>query len=126
MRLHYTNQTITLMSIVEKLKKLESLDRLIHMKSTGTPLQLAERMNLSERQVRRYIEEMRIMGAEIRYNDFLKSYEYLKPTKFYFGFTNEDMKKIMGGNFHNGHYMSVMDFTFAAVTLDYRGNPVYC
>ncbi|MDY0280331.1 MAG: hypothetical protein RBR35_07205 [Salinivirgaceae bacterium] len=114
------------MSIVEKLQKLESLDRLIRMKSTGTPHQLAERMNLSERQLRRYIEEMRIMGAEIRYNDYLKSYEYLKPMKFYFGFTNEDMKKIMGGNFHDGHYMSVTDFTFSAVTRNYTGNPVIC
>lgn len=114
------------MSIVEKLMKIECLDQLIRLKRTGTPVELAEKMNLSERQVRRYIDEMRSMGAEIRYNDFLKSYEYIRPMKFQYGFSLEVMKKIIGGNFSYGYFKSVTDFTFAAVPDLYTGNPYQC
>jgi biotin operon repressor len=114
------------MAIIERLAKIEQLDQLIRLKSTGTPVELAEKMNLSERQVRRYIDEMRSLGAEIQYNDFLKSYEYVRPMKFQYGFSLENMKKIIGGNFSYGHFMSVTDFTFVAVPGLCAGNPYKC
>ena len=74
------------MKIVEKLNKIEYIDQLIRHKNTGTPAEFAKKLDLSERQVRRYLDEMREMGAEISYNSYLLSYEYIQPVKFQFGF----------------------------------------
>ena len=112
------------MTIIEKLNKIEYIDQLIRLKNTGTPCELAEKLNLSERQVRRYLDEMREMGAEIKYNEYLLTYEYLKPIRFQFGFTSIEMEKIIGGFLCNGQKMSVRNYIFANVTGNSYCNPV--
>jgi predicted DNA-binding transcriptional regulator YafY len=100
------------MTLIEKLNKIEYIDQLIRQKNTGTPHELAKKVNLSERQARRYLDEMKEMGAEISYNEYLLTYEYSKPIKFQFGFTHDEMKKITGGYSFDGQKMSVRDFIF--------------
>ncbi len=77
------------MGTIDKLKKMEQLDFLIRTKKTGPPEELAEKLDISERQTRRYIEEMKEIGAAIQYNRYLFTYEYLKPLMFKFGFFEE-------------------------------------
>jgi hypothetical protein len=112
------------MTIIEKLNKIKYIDQLIRHKNTGTPHELGKKINLSERQVRRYLDEMRNMGAEIKYNEYLLTYEYLKPIKFQFGFTSIESKKIIGGFSCNGQKMSIRDYIFVNVTGKSYCNPV--
>ena len=53
------------MTIIDRLNIISQIDQLIRQKRTGSTTELAEKIHLSERQTRRYIEEMRDMGAEI-------------------------------------------------------------
>jgi hypothetical protein len=55
--------------------------RLASLKSTGSPADLAVRLDISERSVKRIVSEIRGQGKEIRYSSMRKSYvtglEYL-------------------------------------------------
>jgi len=55
--------------------------RLASLKSTGSPADLAVRLDISERSVKRIVSEIRGQGKEIKYSSMRKSYvteiEYL-------------------------------------------------
>jgi hypothetical protein len=55
--------------------------RLASLKSTGSPADLAIRLDISERSVKRIVSEIRGQGKEIKYSPLRKSYvtelEYL-------------------------------------------------
>jgi predicted DNA-binding transcriptional regulator YafY len=67
------------MNILKQLFQLEQIDQLIRMKATGTPSQLASKLNLSERHIYRLINDLRDMGFPIEYHRFNGSYYYTKP-----------------------------------------------
>ncbi|KAA8476162.1 HTH domain-containing protein [Arcticibacter tournemirensis] len=69
--------------------RLERIDYLIRSKSTGTPDELARRLEMSERTLYAFIHEMRASGAPIGYSKTIRSYYYLKKGKFGFGFMEE-------------------------------------
>lgn len=71
--------------------RLERIDYLIRSKSTGTPDELARRLEISERTLYAFIHEMRAMGAPIGYSKARRSYYYLKEGKFGFGFMEEQL-----------------------------------
>lgn len=48
--------------------------RLARLKSTGSPADLAYRLDISERSVKRIVSEIRGQGSKIRYCPFSKSY----------------------------------------------------
>ena len=56
--------------------RLQSLDHLIKIKGTGSPKELARRLNISERSIYDYIELLRTLGAPIRYSKIRRSYYY--------------------------------------------------
>lgn len=57
--------------------RLLTLDKLIQRKSTGTPKDLAERLNISESTVYRLLKLLRNdMGLKIKYCHKSKSYTY--------------------------------------------------
>jgi predicted DNA-binding transcriptional regulator YafY len=70
--------------ISKRISQQERLDDLIRKKATGTPLELAQKMALSERTIYHLIEELREYGASIVYNKFRGSYEYTKDFVFPF------------------------------------------
>jgi predicted DNA-binding transcriptional regulator YafY len=80
------------MNFFECIERIERLDILIRLENTGTPKELSNRLNISERQIYRSIERMRNLGAEIVYSKYKQSYIYVKPVKFNFGFTLQDSK----------------------------------
>ena len=55
-------------SIKERILKLSRL------KSTGSPADLAFRLEISERSVKRFVKEMRDEGIDIRYSQAIMSY----------------------------------------------------
>lgn len=65
---------------------VETLHPLIENRSTGTPAELAQLMGFSEHTIKRYIAQLRQMGAEISYCYQRNTYYYTTPVTFQFGF----------------------------------------
>ncbi len=78
------------MKLLEQLRKLERLDRLIRMRATGRPGELASRLRLSERQVYNLLNDLRTLGAEISYDHHSRSYRYDKHIRFNFRIVAEN------------------------------------
>jgi predicted DNA-binding transcriptional regulator YafY len=87
------------MTLIEKLRIIERIDQLIRQKRTGTAKSLALKVGLSERQIHRYLDEMRDLGAIIDFCKLTHTYKYSNPLKFSYGFTEIEMQKIKGGIF---------------------------
>jgi len=66
--------------------RLEQLDFLIKLKSTGCPASLAKRLCVSERTVYEYVDILKSLGADIRYSKAKQSYYYEKNGGFDFKF----------------------------------------
>jgi predicted DNA-binding transcriptional regulator YafY len=58
------------------LERFQRIDDLIYRKSTGTPQQLADKLELSESTLYEYLAVMRNMGAPISYNRERRTYFY--------------------------------------------------
>jgi len=65
---------------------LVTLHQLIENGSMGSPAELAQRLGISERTVKRYIAQLRQMGADIRFSRHRNTYYYSEPATFQFGF----------------------------------------
>jgi HTH domain len=64
------------MTLIDQIHRLERLDQLIRMKSTGPPKNLARRLEISERTLYNLLDILRSMGAEIYFNSEKQSYYY--------------------------------------------------
>ncbi len=58
------------------IQRLKNIDSLIQTQSTGSPKELAKKMNMSERMIYRYLHNLRGLGAPISYNYEKRSYMY--------------------------------------------------
>ena len=86
------------MRMIEKLKQIERIDKLIRRKSTGTPKELANRLAISERALYNCIDVMKKMNAPIYYCRNSQSYCYEYPVECSIGFNNSNGGiKINGG-----------------------------
>ncbi len=65
------------------LLRLKRLDYFIHIKATGTPKQLAAKLNIGERCVRGYISILKEFGAPITYCRKRNTYYYQEEGRFY-------------------------------------------
>lgn len=64
------------MRLLEQIEKINRLHSLIRHKSTGTPEQLAAKMQISRSGLFRLLDELRVWDAPIEYSRTLKSYYY--------------------------------------------------
>lgn len=64
------------MRLHEIITVMVRLDNLIRMKATGSPDQLAARLNVSRTTIHRYLNELRNFGAPIKYCRYRNSYYY--------------------------------------------------
>ena len=62
--------------------RLETLDRLISIKSTGKPASLAKRIGISERSLYDFLDLMRDLGAPISYCKKRETYYYTEKGRF--------------------------------------------
>ncbi|MCG8411198.1 MAG: HTH domain-containing protein [Bacteroidales bacterium] len=74
------------MNFLKNIERLERIDFLIRYKNTGSPKELAKKLNISERQIYRLIEQMRSLGAKIEYSKIKKTYFFSKPQKLKIGY----------------------------------------
>jgi len=64
------------MKFTERYHKMEFIKQLAMYKNTGTPKELAEKLNISERSVKRLINELKELGEQIVYCRTCNSYVY--------------------------------------------------
>jgi DNA-binding transcriptional regulator LsrR (DeoR family) len=75
------------MTFSEHLEALERLHRLIKLKATGTPTQLAERFNVSQRTMRNLIQDLRdreVSVIAIHYCRIQQTYYYEREVDIVF------------------------------------------
>lgn len=75
---------------------------LIRQKRTGTPKELAEKLDISERWLYNIMEELKTeLDCPIRYDRKRRSYIYERSGVIYLGFTTEldpfELRKVNGG-----------------------------
>ncbi|MDI6402566.1 hypothetical protein QLX67_11215 [Balneolaceae bacterium ANBcel3] len=90
------------MALYQYLNRIKRLDALIRQKRTGPPVELAEKLGISERWLYVLLEDLKLeLGCPIQYDRRRQSYVYKKPGKVIIGFTGEveawQAKKISGG-----------------------------
>ena len=64
------------MKTIKKIEQLKKVHKLIKRESTGSPKELASRVNVSERQIFIILEQLREMEAPIRFNRRTNTYFY--------------------------------------------------
>jgi predicted DNA-binding transcriptional regulator YafY len=57
-------------------ERLARIDHLIRIKGTGTPVQLASKIGVSERSVYDYLNLMKEFGAPIKFDTYRETYYY--------------------------------------------------
>lgn len=57
-------------------KKLFRIDTLIKRKATGTPIEFAQKMNLSRSGLYRYMEDLKSLDAPVKYSKYRQCYYY--------------------------------------------------
>lgn len=66
--------------------RLVRIDYLIHLKATGSPADLGNKIGLSERSIYEYIRLLKTFGAPITFSRTRNSYIYLTEGNFKIGF----------------------------------------
>lgn len=74
------------MNIIKYFERLQRLHVLISKGATGTPAELAHRLDLSERAVFEYIRTMKSMGAPIAFCSIRRTYYYERNVRLDLGF----------------------------------------
>ncbi|REA60324.1 hypothetical protein DSL64_14505 [Dyadobacter luteus] len=83
------------MDLAKYFDRLQRLHRLISKKATGSPSELANKLNLSERAIFEYIRMMRELGGPIAFCPVRRSYYYEREVEFNIGFRElEDKEKL--------------------------------
>ena len=90
---------IRIMNLLEQINRIERLDQLIRMKATGTPKQIAKRLNVSRSTLYNLLGFMKNQGVEIYYCSTYQSFCYKQEVYFCFGFTIEkvQLRRVKGG-----------------------------
>lgn len=65
------------MNLQDHFKQLSYLCSLIRRKATGTPSQLAEKLNISRGTVYKLLQELELFGAEIEYDRGRSSFVFI-------------------------------------------------
>ena len=80
------------MIALKYLDRIERLHLLIKRKATGSPKELADRLEVSEASVYEYIKTMKEMGAPIVYDLYRKSYVYSQACSLNLRYQVRDME----------------------------------
>ena len=70
--------------LFDQLYRLEHVHTLIRLKATGCPRVFAEKLNISERSLKRLVQQLRDQGFPIGYDTQRRTYYYQQEVKFSF------------------------------------------
>ena len=74
------------MPLLTYLERLQRIDKLIQMRATGSPKDLAAKLGISERLVYHYLNVIRKYGADLKYSYSVNSYIYVIEGHFEISF----------------------------------------
>lgn len=100
------------MNIFSDLFLLQRIDHLVRTRATGTPVQLACRLNTSERNLYRLIGELKDQGFPIAYDKQSDTYYYSQQVKIEFSILvgQENLMAIRGGEKKLDVFLGLPDF----------------
>ncbi|GAA4273508.1 hypothetical protein U6A24_18945 [Aquimarina gracilis] len=78
--------------VIKQIELIERIDRLIRMQATGSPEELAHRLEISKTKLYRALNIMRELNAPIVYDVSLQSFIYKEAVGFSFGFYHKNRK----------------------------------
>jgi predicted DNA-binding transcriptional regulator YafY len=87
------------MSMLKYVEKLRRIDLLIARRSTGTPREFADKLEIKRSTLFQYLQEMREMGVDIRYSHLLRSYYYADGNRI--AIRIEPIEIMQGNNINN-------------------------
>jgi predicted DNA-binding transcriptional regulator YafY len=91
------------MNLQEQINLISRVHQLIRLKATGTPKELAQRLEMSESTLYRLIDDMKRIGFPILYNKSRQTYCYEMEVRFNFEVCaleeTEKQKTVGGKNF---------------------------
>jgi hypothetical protein len=76
----------------EYLEIFEKIDGLIRLRSTGSPTELGRGLGFSRASIFEYINDMKELGAPIKYNRLIRTYYYFEDGEFIFQFRKSKPK----------------------------------
>jgi len=79
------------------LHRLIRLDYLIHLKSTGTPANCANKIGISERSLYDYLKMLKEMGAPIKFSRHRGTYYYNEEGRFRISFIQKHFEERLIG-----------------------------
>ena len=91
------------MIAIKYINRLKRIDQLIRLEATGNPKELATKLNISERQLYRYINDLKETGVKIIFNHNINSYTYLTENEINTTmkkFRDKDLKKYFSLTFY--------------------------
>lgn len=94
--------------LTQQIALLERVDQLIQLQATGSPKQLAKRLEVSEATIFRIIETMKEMNAPVYYDFAIRSYAYSEPTKFRCGYYIEQLDAVSERNISGGNSFKIL------------------
>ena len=77
------------MKLIDKLERLERMDKLIALKATGTPKEFAKKICVSESTLYELLKVVKELGGEIHYCRTTQSYTYISPVRLSLGYVKE-------------------------------------
>jgi biotin operon repressor len=97
------------MQAIKQLLRVKKLDKLIQSRKTGTPEELASRLELSRSQLYNILEELKDLGAPIAYCRRLRSFYYSESFQItivaHLEFiTPQGAERIYGGKIENSSF----------------------
>lgn len=92
------------MKNLKKLERLQQLHQRIQNENTGSPIEMARYMNMSQRSIHNLIDELKVLGAEICYKRTTKTYYYCNDFKIELNIslkviTEGDARNLYGGSY---------------------------
>jgi predicted DNA-binding transcriptional regulator YafY len=80
--------------LTQQIEMIERIDQLIRLQCTGSPAELAHRLQISKASLYRIIFCMKEMGAPIRFSMTRRSFVYNNDVRFYCGLCNNFKENI--------------------------------
>ena len=101
--------------ITKQIALIERIDQLVRMEATGSYVELANRLHISQAKLYRIIDIMKELNAPIVYNFTRKSFIYEEEVGFKFGFyhsnlNTDDIRAINGGMLFSNKRSILMQF----------------
>jgi biotin operon repressor len=98
------------MQVFNLIQTVERINQLIRLKATGSPAELADKLDLCERQVYRIIEDLKDSGLPILYCKKRKTYYYAMDVFMKFEISvieGGEKRKIVGGENKNINFKNI-------------------